>query len=220
MVVHHLQHVFDAQIVFWLEIAEKSLKKYSRRPEVHVVRQPQVVGDEEAVHGADECEHDQRDRTLPGPLPEGPDEQRRHRKQFRVDAHVVRVRQTHVLKAKVVVDEEHVAPPVLLANVPVPGDDQVPLGATAEEGEHERAEQDERSQGWSYPKKATDVVLVEFDPLATHPTTHERVGGEEAAEHDERVGEDGCCPADHGPRLTEGLRWVRKTRKEMLRDPP
>lgn len=119
------------------------------------------------------------------------------------------MRQTHVLKAKVVVDEEHVAPPVLLANVPVPGDDQVPLGATAEEGQHKGTEQDEGTQGWNYPEQSSDVVLVELNLLAAHPTAYERVGRQEAAEHDEGIGEDGRCPTDHGPWLTQDLEFEK-----------
>jgi len=44
---------------------------------------------------------------------------------------MVRVRQAHLAEAEVVVDEEQIAPPVLLADVRMVAHHQVPLGSTA-----------------------------------------------------------------------------------------
>ena len=63
--------------------------------------------------------------------------------------------QAHVLEAEVVVDHEHVSPPVLLADVGVRVDNQPPLGAGAEVRQDEGAEQDQRGQRREQPANKT-----------------------------------------------------------------
>lgn len=93
------------------------------------------------------AEQQQGEETATWPAPEGQDEDRCDSKQLRIDAQMMRVRQTHLTEPKVVVYEEQIAPPVLLADVRMVTHHQVPLWSRAPQGQHVCAEEYQRSQG-------------------------------------------------------------------------
>lgn len=111
----------------------------------------------------------------------------------------------HVFKAEVVVDEEHVAPPVLFADVGVVRDHKVPERAGTEPGQHKSAEQDERAEGRHDPEKPRRVLLGYVDPVRLLQPTEQGVRAQGAREHYEGVRVQTGGPTQHRPRLPQQL---------------
>lgn len=74
---------------------------------------------------------------------------------------MVRVRQAHFAESEVVVNEEQVAPPVLLADVRMVAHHQIPLGSTAPQRQHIRAEEYQGGQGRNNPAAGKPMRLVQ-----------------------------------------------------------
>lgn len=167
----------------------------------------ELVDDRGVVPGrrAHRAEEQQEGQSAAGPAPESQDEQGRHGKQLRVDAQVVGVRQAHLAEAEVVVDEEQVAPPVLLADVGVVAHHQVPLRPAAPQRQDEGAEQDEGGQRWDDPHQPADVLVLQPDGLLLHQAAEQGVGREHATEQQEGIRVERGRPSNHRPRLAQAL---------------
>lgn len=90
---------------------------YSLGAKVYVVGELVDNGCVIARRSADRAEQQQGKKAATRPTPEDQDEERRHCEQFRIDAQMMGVRQAHLAESKIVVDEQQVAPPMLLADV-------------------------------------------------------------------------------------------------------
>lgn len=122
------------------------VNRYSLGAKVYVVGELIHNGRIVTCRRAYRAEEQQGEQAATWPAPEHEDEERRHGEQFRIDAQMVGVGETHLAEAEVVVDEEQIAPPMLLANVRMVPHHQVPLRPGAPQGQDIGAEEYQSSQ--------------------------------------------------------------------------
>lgn len=119
---------------------------YSLGAKVNVVGQLIYNGRIVSRCGAHCAEQEEREETTSRPTPESEYEEWSDCKQFGIDAQMMCVRQAHFTESKVVVNEQQVAPPVLLTDVRMVAHNEVPLWPGAPKRQHVRTEENQSGQ--------------------------------------------------------------------------
>lgn len=111
----------------------------------------------------------------------------------------------HFLKTIVIVNEEHILPPVLLANVGMMSYNKVPLWSWCQIRQNICAEQDEATQCRNDTHESSNILLQQSRRLLTLQPTNNCVRCQQSAEEQENVRVYGSGTTNYGPWLTQGL---------------
>lgn len=130
----------------WIIIDDFQSNFHSLGAKVNVVRQLIHNGRIVSRCGAHCAEQKKREETTSRPTPKSKYKKWSNCKQFGIDAQMMCVRQTHLAESKVVVNEQKVAPPMLLTDVRMVTHNEVPLWSGAPKRKHVRTEEDQCGQ--------------------------------------------------------------------------